>query len=234
MAAPYSMDLRQRVIEAVEGGLSCNQAAARFDVAVSTAIGWVNRYRETGSFAPDRMGGHRPKKLVGEYREWLLQRCREKAFTLRGLVDELAERGLSVDYRVVWQFVHDDKLSYKKDVGRQRAGSPGRSTATPTVDDLPGPYRSDPPGLHRRDLDQDQHGSSARLGPAWSAPAGQGAAWPLDDHDLPRCLATRSGRRAMAARGADQRRELPPLRRASPHPDPAAWRHRRHGQSRLA
>lgn len=57
MAAPYSMDLRQRVIEAVEGGLSCNQAAARFDVAVSTAIGWVNRYRETGSFAPDRMGG---------------------------------------------------------------------------------------------------------------------------------------------------------------------------------
>lgn len=59
-------------------------------------------------------GGHRPKKLVGEYREWLLQRCREKAFTLRGLVDELAERGLSVDYRVVWQFVHDEKLSYKK------------------------------------------------------------------------------------------------------------------------
>ena len=64
MASPYSMDLRQRVIEAVEGGLSCNQAAARFEVAISTAIGWVNRYRETGSFAPDRMGGHRPKKLV--------------------------------------------------------------------------------------------------------------------------------------------------------------------------
>ena len=63
---------------------------------------------------PRPYGGHRPKKLVGEYREWLLQRCREKAFTLRGLVDELAERGLSVDYRVVWQFVHDEKLSYKK------------------------------------------------------------------------------------------------------------------------
>ena len=114
MASPYSMDLRQRVIDAVEGGLSCNQAAARFDVAISTAIGWVNRYRETGSVAAARMGGHRPKKLVGDYREWLLQRCREKAFTLRGLVAELAERGLSVDYRVVWQFVHDEKLSYKK------------------------------------------------------------------------------------------------------------------------
>src|SRR6185437_4645747 len=133
MASPYSMDLRQRVIEAVEGGLSCNQAAARFEVAISTAIGWVNRNRGTGSFAPDRMGGHRPKKLVGEYREWLLQRCRERAFTLRGLVSELAERGLSVDYRVVWQFVHDEKLSYKKtDAGRQRARSPGRSASAPT------------------------------------------------------------------------------------------------------
>jgi transposase len=83
------------------GGLSCNQAAARFGVAISTAIGWVNRHRDTGSFAPARMGGHRPKKLVGEYRDWLLRRCREKQFTLRGLVGELAERGLSVDYRVV-------------------------------------------------------------------------------------------------------------------------------------
>ena len=46
--------------------------------------------------------------------EWLLQRSQDKAFTLRGLVGELAERGLSVDCRVVWQFVHDENLSYKK------------------------------------------------------------------------------------------------------------------------
>ncbi|MEA2801530.1 MAG: hypothetical protein QOE49_1625 [Rhodospirillaceae bacterium] len=115
MAKPYSMDLRERVVEAVErDGLSCNQAAARFEVAVSTAIGWINRFRRTGSVAPDRMGGNRPKKLVGEYRDWLLQRCRASDFTLRGLVAELAERGLNVDYRVVWTFVHDEKLSYKK------------------------------------------------------------------------------------------------------------------------
>jgi putative transposase len=115
MAKPYSMDLRERVVGAVErDGLSCNQAAARFGVAISTAIDWVNRHRRTGSVAPGRMGGHRPKKLVGEYRAWLLQRCRESEFTLRGLVDELAGRGLSVDYRVVWTFVHDEKLSHKK------------------------------------------------------------------------------------------------------------------------
>jgi transposase len=115
MAKPYSMDLRERVVEAVErDGLSCNQAAARFGLAISTAIDWINRYRRTGSVTPGRMGGHRPKKLVGEYRDWLLHRCRQSDFTLRGLVAELAQRGLSVDYRVVWTFVHDEKLSYKK------------------------------------------------------------------------------------------------------------------------
>ena len=69
MAAAYSMDLRERVVEAVEvEGLSCNQAAARFNVAVSTVIDWVNRYRRTGSVAPDQIGGYRPKKLIGQYR----------------------------------------------------------------------------------------------------------------------------------------------------------------------
>jgi putative transposase len=115
MAKPYSMDLRERVVKAVEDdGLSCNQAAARFAVAISTAVDWVNRYRRTGSVAPGQIGGHRPKKLVGAHRDWLLQRCRERAFTLRGLVGELAERNLSVDYRVVWAFVHAEQLSYKK------------------------------------------------------------------------------------------------------------------------
>jgi putative transposase len=115
MAKPYSMDLRERVVEAVErDGLSCNGAAARFGVAISTAIDWVNRYRRTGSVAPGQMGGHRPKKLVGHYRDWLLQRCRHGDFTLRGLVAELAQQGLSIDYRVVWTFVHAEKLSHKK------------------------------------------------------------------------------------------------------------------------
>ena len=35
-------------------------------------------------------------------------------FTLRGLVAELAECGLKVDYRTVWEFVHAEKLSHKK------------------------------------------------------------------------------------------------------------------------
>ena len=96
MAKPYSMDLRERVVCAVEeGGLSRHQAASRFGIGVSTAINWVRRFRETGSVAPGQMGGHKPKKIRGEHRTWLLARTQEKDFTLRGLVAEFADRGLS-------------------------------------------------------------------------------------------------------------------------------------------
>ncbi|WP_352825967.1 hypothetical protein [Mesorhizobium sp. M0134] len=70
--------------------------------------------RETNSLAPGKMGGHRPKKIAGLHRDWLLVRCRAADFTLRGLVAEFGERGLKVDYRSVWEFVHADKLSHKK------------------------------------------------------------------------------------------------------------------------
>jgi len=125
MGKPYSMDLRQRVVAAVvSGGLSCNRAAKRFGVGISTAINWVQRVRETGSVAPGKMGGHKPKKITGEHRLWLLGRIKDGDFTLRGLVAELAGRGLKVDYRSVWEFVHAEKLSFKKKPGGWRTRSP--------------------------------------------------------------------------------------------------------------
>jgi len=78
------------------------------------AIYWLKRLRETGSVAPGQMGGHKPRKISGEHRDWLMARCRARAFTLHGLVAELAARGLAVDDRSVWEFVHDEQLSYKK------------------------------------------------------------------------------------------------------------------------
>ena len=124
MAGAYSLDLRERVVAAVErDGLSRHQAAARFGVAVSTAIKWVQRFHRTGSVAPGQMGGHKPKAIAGQYRDWLIERCRVRDFTLRGLVAELAQRDLKVDYRSVWEFVHVEKLSYKKTAGRGRTGS---------------------------------------------------------------------------------------------------------------
>ena len=109
------MDLRDRAVGAVEvEGLSCRAAAVRFGVAVSTVIKWMRRVRETGSVRPGRMGGYKPKKIAGPHRDWLLARCGERDFTLRGLVAELSERGLRVDYRSVWEFVHGEALTYKK------------------------------------------------------------------------------------------------------------------------
>lgn len=113
MAKPYSMDLRNRVVAAVDGGMSRHAAAARFGVSASTAIRWSERLQKTGSVAPSRMGGHKPLTLSGAHRDWLLERA-TKDFTLRGLVAELAERGVKVDYRSVWRFAHAEGLSFKK------------------------------------------------------------------------------------------------------------------------
>ena len=125
MAKPYSMDLRERVVVAVEEeGLSRNEAAARFGIGISTAINWLQRFKDTGSVAPGQMGGHKPRAIRDEHETWLRERLRQGDFTLRGLVAELAERGLKVDYHSVWNFVHAEKLSFKKNRARQRAGSP--------------------------------------------------------------------------------------------------------------
>jgi transposase len=115
MGKPYPLKLRERVVEAVlQEGWSRNQAAARFGIGTSTAIRWVRRIQETGSVAADQMGGHKPRALRGEYEVFVRRRLGEGNFTLRGLVAELAERGLKVDYRSVWNFVHAEKLSHKK------------------------------------------------------------------------------------------------------------------------
>lgn len=133
MGKPYSMDLRERAVAAVvKGGMSCHQAAAQFGLGVNTVILWVRRWRETGSVAPGQMGGHKPKAIAGEYRSWLRERIKSD-FTLRGLVAELAGRGLKVDYRSVWEFVHAEQLSFKKNRSGWRARPSGRRTAAGAV-----------------------------------------------------------------------------------------------------
>ena len=132
MGKPYSIDLRERAVAAVlKEGLSRHELAARFGIAPSTVINWVRRFGETGSVAPGQMGGRKPKAIAGEHAAFLARRVRDGAFTLRGLVGELAARGLKADYRSVWNFVHAEKLSFKKtvvaserdrpDVARRRA-----------------------------------------------------------------------------------------------------------------
>ena len=133
MGKPYSIDLRERVVAAVlTGGLSCNRAAKQFEIGISTAINWVNRLRE----------GHKPKAIAGEHRLWLLKRTKDGDFTLRGLVAELAERGLKVDYRSVWEFVHAEKLSFKKKRGGWRTRPSRRRAPAGTMDQVSRSHRA--------------------------------------------------------------------------------------------
>lgn len=140
MSKAYSMDLRTRLVRAVETeGMTRRAAAERFGVAASTAVKWLQRVAGTGSVEPGRLGGHRPKTIAGVHHEWLAARCRSGDFTLRGLVRELAERGLKVDYHSVWDFVHAEGLTHKKRRwsqpsrtapilhGADRNGSPARA-----------------------------------------------------------------------------------------------------------
>jgi transposase len=83
-------------------GMSCHQAAHRFEVAPSTVITWVGCFRKDGHFEAGQMGGHKPRAISGAHHIWLVERCKSGDFPLRGLVSELAaERDLKVDYRSV-------------------------------------------------------------------------------------------------------------------------------------
>ena len=57
MPKPCSLELRERMVEAIESGASRREAAEWFDVSPSSAIKWMQRRQETGSIAPKPSGG---------------------------------------------------------------------------------------------------------------------------------------------------------------------------------
>jgi transposase len=64
MGHVLSMDLRVRLLAAIDGGMSCRAAAARFGVSPSTAIRWRAQRRETGSFAAKPQDGDMRSRRV--------------------------------------------------------------------------------------------------------------------------------------------------------------------------
>jgi putative transposase len=123
MGRPYSLDLRERVVAAVHGGISCRDAAAHFAVSHSSAIRWVRRAREEGSPAALPMGGKRPFSLAAE-QDWVLARLTQKPdITLRELLAELLDRGVQVSYFGVWNFIRRSRLSFKKSLHASEQGS---------------------------------------------------------------------------------------------------------------
>ena len=122
MLRPYSLDLRERVVAAVESGQTCRAVAETFGVSVASVVKWSQRHRATGTPQAKPMGGKRPVLLAGQ-RAFILERIEAVPdLSLRALAAELAERGIVVSYGAVWRFVHREGLSFKKNRAARRAG----------------------------------------------------------------------------------------------------------------
>lgn len=136
MARPYSMDLRERVVAGVERGETIRSVAAAFRISPSCVSKWGSLKRRTGDVAPGKVGGHKKRALSGEVAGWLRERMKS-SFTLRGLVAELAERGVKTAARAVWVFAHDEGLSFKKNARGRRAIASGRRAKAGAVEGPP-------------------------------------------------------------------------------------------------
>jgi transposase len=123
MPKPYSQDLRERVVGAVEAGASCHEAAAAFDVSPSSAIRWVGRWRRTGSAAAKPMGGKNSPLDAPNHKKWLLALiAAEPDLTLEEIRGRLHARGVMVSASSVWRFCDRHNITFKKKPARSRTG----------------------------------------------------------------------------------------------------------------
>ena len=103
-----------RVVAAMPADGSCRAVAERFGVAPSSVVKWTQRFRETGSVAPGKRGGHRKCALEAHY-TFIVERVSEaEHLTSRSLRDELAMRGVIVSHDTVWRFLRGHGLTFKK------------------------------------------------------------------------------------------------------------------------
>lgn len=123
MARPYSLDLRERVVGAIEGGMSRREAADVFGVSPSTAVKWMRRHQASGSVAAGPMGGDRRSRLGGE--RWFIEERleAENDMTIEELRAALRARGVVVGYGTVWRFLAKEKITLKKNRARLGAGA---------------------------------------------------------------------------------------------------------------
>src|ERR1700684_2439442 len=72
MTRAFSQDCRSRVIPSVAGCLSCDAAAARFGIAVSSAIRWVRAWRVEGRVTALPQGGDLRSQHIEVHRDVIL------------------------------------------------------------------------------------------------------------------------------------------------------------------
>jgi len=120
MTKPLSNDIRERLVSAVEGGLSRRSAAERFGVAASTAIKWVDQWRRTGDVGPRSQGGDHRSHRIEAHAEEILAIIEEMPdITLGELVAHLDEvHGLTVGQSTVWRLLDRHGMTFKKNRAR--------------------------------------------------------------------------------------------------------------------
>jgi transposase len=115
MARALSLDLRERVVEAIGKGMSCRQAAARFGVSASSAIRWAAQVRAGVTIAPMKQGGDRRSWRIETDAAFILGEVTQKSdLTLSELQGKLRERGMSVGIGTLWRFFRRHRITLKK------------------------------------------------------------------------------------------------------------------------
>jgi len=115
MGLSYGIDLRERVVAAIEAGLSHRQAGERFCVAVSTAGNWHRLSRKNGSVAPAKQGQPGGSKLDPHEADILLMIEKRKDIALHEIAEQLKQlHGLQAATSTVYQFLAKRGVTFKK------------------------------------------------------------------------------------------------------------------------
>src|SRR3954447_14179616 len=75
----YSVDLRERIVAAVDAGLPQSQAAERFGVSLRTVERYLSRRRRSGSLAATEQRHGREPKIRRQLQAWLPARLEAAA-----------------------------------------------------------------------------------------------------------------------------------------------------------
>lgn len=127
MGKPLSMDLRERVVAAVEGGMSRRAAAERFGISAATAVRWSQRKRSTGTVKPSPQGGDKHSHRIEAHAGLIFGLVEERRdVTLEELRAALSARGVSVAASTLWRFFKRHRYTLKKRPGTR----PSRTVPT--------------------------------------------------------------------------------------------------------
>jgi len=131
MARALGIDLRQRVVEAIENGLSTRAAARRFSIGIATAGAWHRLFRESGDVSPRRQG-HPGGSKLDPHEAFILALIEErKDITLKEISGRLvAERGVSACPSTLWHFLDRRGITFKKRPRMPRSRT-GRMSSRP-------------------------------------------------------------------------------------------------------